>query len=222
MRKFFEKIVDCMEENGSIQPEYRDVYLFALQTVMVYVFNIGTGIIIGVWMKEILYCMIFLTAFVFLREEAGGYHAPGWKSCYFLSCGIVVLTLLWIKNEFVSQTYITVIAAGAAGIGIFSAAPLEDGNKPLEQEDRKIIRKKAQVIVVMELIIGMIFIVFDKRASYAVLSSVIWCGVSYLAWSVKKYTEKNEKKIQSCNLDCNVADRALPAVSGKSFRSGKE
>lgn len=35
MRKLFERIVDFMEENGSIQSEYRDVYLFALQTVAV-------------------------------------------------------------------------------------------------------------------------------------------------------------------------------------------
>ena len=36
MRKLFERIVDFMEENGSIQSEYRDVYLFALQTIAVY------------------------------------------------------------------------------------------------------------------------------------------------------------------------------------------
>lgn len=47
MRKLFERIVDFMEENGSIQSKYRDIYLFALQTVAVYAFNIGTGVVIG-------------------------------------------------------------------------------------------------------------------------------------------------------------------------------
>lgn len=104
MRKLFERIVDFMEENGSIQSEYRDIYLFALQTVAVYAFNIGTGVVIGAAFGELLYCMIFLIAFMLLRQEAGGYHAPGWMSCYFLSCGILVLTLLWIKAEFAYQT----------------------------------------------------------------------------------------------------------------------
>ena len=103
MRKLFERIVDFMEENGSIQSEYRDVYLFALQTIAVYAFNIGTGVVIGAAFGELLYCMIFLIAFMLLRQEAGGYHAPGWMSCYFLSCGILVLTLLWIKAEFAYQ-----------------------------------------------------------------------------------------------------------------------
>ena len=47
MRKLFERIVDFMEENGSIQSEYRDVYLFALQTIAVYAFNIGTGVVMA-------------------------------------------------------------------------------------------------------------------------------------------------------------------------------
>ena len=199
MRNIFERIVDFMEENGSIQTEYRDVYIYALQTIVVYLFNIGTGIIIGVFMGEFVYCMIFLTAFIFLREEAGGYHAPGWRSCYFLSCGLLVLTLLWIKEEFIYQTYITMIAALTAGAVIFLFAPLEDKNKPLEEEEKKAIGKKAQIIVVAELIVGMVFLMVHKKAAYAVLSAVIWCGVSYLAWSVKRYTEKNGKNREDNN-----------------------
>lgn len=199
MRKILERIVNFMEENGSIQSEYREVYIFALQTIVVYAFNIATGVVIGIFMKELLYCMIFLTAFILLRQEAGGYHAPGWKSCYFLSCGILVLTLLWVKEEFAYQTYITMIAALAAGTGIILFAPLEDKNKPLEEEEKKVLGKKVRIIVVAEMIVGMVFLIVNKKAAHAVLSAVIWCGVSYLAWSVKRYTEKNEKNKEDNN-----------------------
>ena len=59
MRKIFEGIVNFMEENGSIQSEYKDVYIFALQTIVVYAFNIGTGVVIGVFMKEFGKAAIF-------------------------------------------------------------------------------------------------------------------------------------------------------------------
>ena len=176
-----------------------DIYLFALQTVAVYAFNIGTGVVIGAAFGELLYCMIFLIAFMLLRQEAGGYHAPGWMSCYFLSCGILVLTLLWIKAEFAYQTCLTIAAALAAGMGIFLFAPLEDKNKPLEEAEKKVIGKKARIIVVTELILGMVFLAVNQRAAYAVLGAVIWCGVSYLAWSVKRYTEKNGKSREDNN-----------------------
>lgn len=175
------------------------IYIFALQTVAVYAFNIGTGVVIGAAFGELLYCMIFLIAFMLLRQEAGGYHAPGWMSCYFLSCGILVLTLLWIKAEFAYQTCLTIAAALAAGMGIFLFAPLEDKNKPLEEAEKKVIGKKARIIVVTELILGMVFLAVNQRAAYAVLGAVIWCGVSYLAWSVKRYTEKNGKSREDNN-----------------------
>ena len=86
------------------------------------------------------------------------------------------------------------IAASAAGTGIFLFAPLEDKNKPLEEEEKKVLGKKVRIIVVTELIVGMVFLIVNKKAAYAVLSAVIWCGVSYLAWSVKKiYGEKWKK-----------------------------
>lgn len=194
MKTFFERIIDFMEENGSIQKEYRDVYLFALQTIMVYLFNIGSGIVIGIFMGELFYCMIFLLAFMLLRQEAGGYHAPGWKSCYFLSCGVLILTLIWIKENFIYQTYITVVVAVMAGAGIVLFAPLEDTNKPLEEWEKRTIRKKAQFIVVAELIVGLTLLRVEEKAAYAVFSAVVWCGVSYPAWAVKRYAEKNEKK----------------------------
>lgn len=193
MRNIFEKIVNFMEENGNIQSEYRDVYIYALQTIVVYLFNIGSGIFIGVFMGEIFYCMIFLIAFILLRQEAGGYHAPGWKSCYFLSCGILVLTLLWIKEEFIYQKYMTIVIAMTAGAGILFFAPLEDKNKPLEDWEKKTIGKKAQLIVVAELIAGAVLLMIDEKVAYAVFCAVAWCGVSYLAWAVKRYLERNEK-----------------------------
>lgn len=52
--------------------------------------------------------------------------------------------------------------------------------------------EKAQIIVVTELVMGMVFLMVNKKAAYAVWGAVIWCGVSYLAWSVR-YMEKNGK-----------------------------
>lgn len=107
--------------------------------------------------------------------------------------------MLWIKAEFAYQTCLTIAAALAAGMGIFLFAPLEDKNKPLEEAEKKVIGKKARIIVVTELILGMVFLAVNQRAAYAVLGAVIWCGVSYLAWSVKRYTEKNGKSREDNN-----------------------
>ena len=41
-------------------------------------------------------------------------------------------------------------------------------------------------------------IVMNKKAAYAAWGAVIWCGVSYLAWSVR-YMEKNGKNREDNN-----------------------
>ena len=87
---------------------------------------------------------------------------------------------------------------GFAGIGIFLFAPLEDKNKPLEEEEKKALGKKARIIVVTELVVGMVFLMVNKKVAYAVWGAVIWCGVSYLAWSVR-YMEKNGKNREDNN-----------------------
>lgn len=192
MKKIFERVADFLEENGNAEKEYRDVYLFAMQTVVVYTFNIGSGLVIGACMGETIYCIFFLAAFILLRQEAGGYHTQGWKSCYFLSCGILVLTLLWIKEDLIYQTYFTVSFAVAAAAGILFFAPLEDKNKPLEKQEKTVVRRRAQITAVSEILAGMILLFCDKKAAYVVFYAVIWCGVGYLAWALKRYSEKKE------------------------------
>ena len=127
-------------------------------------------------------------------------HRDGKKSCYFLSCGILVLTLLWIKvGIYLSDIYHNDCGFGCRNRDIFILHLLEQKNKPLEEEEKKALGKKVRIIVVAEMIVGMVFLIVNKKAAHAVLSAVIWCGVSYLAWSVKRYTEKNEKNREDNN-----------------------
>ena len=107
--------------------------------------------------------------------------------------------LVMDKSRICLSDLSSIAAALAAGMGIFLFAPLEDKNKPLEEAEKKVIGKKARIIVVTELILGMVFLAVNQRAAYAVLGAVIWCGVSYLAWSVKRYTEKNGKSREDNN-----------------------
>lgn len=195
MNRFYEGIVDFIEKNGNAEKEYRDVYLYAVQTVAVYLFNICSGLAIGALMGETVYCILFLAAFILLRQEAGGYHAPGWKSCYVLSCGVLVLTLFWMKGSFLYQTYITVALAVAAAAVILFLAPLEDENRPLDKQEKKVIRRKAQAAAVAEMAAGTGLLFWNKKAAYAVFYAVVWCGAGCMAWVVKRHYERKSDKL---------------------------
>ena len=75
---------------------------------------------------------------------------------------------------------------------------LEYMNKPLEEVEKLSVGYFASLLVVTELVVGMVFLMVNKKVAYAVWGAVIWCGVSYLAWSVR-YMEKNGKNREDNN-----------------------
>lgn len=193
MEKLFDRMINYMLEEGKIEEEDKAVYLFALRTILVYAGNIVLSVLIGFLMRMPVYCVIFLLSFMILRQEAGGYHAPGWGLCNFLSCVVLVITLGTLKISFEYKLQIMIALSIISTLGIIVYAPLEDHNRVLEERDRRVIRKRAQKIVLAELVLGIVLIRYEERAAYAILSAVIWCGVSYLAWFIKKYAGKDEK-----------------------------
>ncbi len=187
MEKWFQRIIAILERNGSIESEDREVYLFALNTVLVYMINIILSAVIGLLFGMPLYCAIFLLAFVVLRQEAGGYHTSGWVTCYLLSGIVLIFTLVWVKFEIPFQTLITTsLMLLASGI-IYTCSPLESDNKVLESSQREKIRKKARKIVVIEALAGLLLLFFDKKAAYAVSCAIIWCGGGFVVWFEEKW-----------------------------------
>lgn len=186
MEKVFYGIVNKLEENGSIEAEDKEVYVYALNMIQVYITNFAISAVIGIAMGMFWHCMVFLVAFMLLRQEAGGYHARGWKACYFLSTLLLVVALIWIKIQFIWKIYITAALAILSAIYIFIFAPLADENKPLDERDRKAIRKRAHKIVIFEMLTGILLIPFRNTFACAVLSSVILCGGTYIVWFIRE------------------------------------
>lgn len=192
MDKFFWKIVCILEENNCIEKEDKEAYVYALKTFLIYISNVLLSLIIGFALKVPEYCAVFLVAFILLRQDAGGYHAPGWILCYFLSCTTLILSLLWIKISVQNKLFITVVSALVSYVLIMKYAPLEDDNRPLDDVEKKVIRRRARYIVTLEMVSGAVLFVVNEKIAYGIWSAVVWCGVGYLAWFVKKIAKGNK------------------------------
>lgn len=193
MEKIFEKIVCILEENGCISNEDREVYIYALQTVLAYGISIGLSAIIGIAMKMPIYCALFLIAFIVLRQNAGGYHTSGWIQCYFLSCTTLLITLLWIRTTVTNQTIITFVITLIMYLFIIVCAPLEDENRPLDIDEKRIIGRRARKIATMEMLLGLVIFLIDKKSAYAIWCAIIWSGTGFGAWYVKRNRNKGKK-----------------------------
>ena len=99
---------------------------------------------------------------------------------------ILVVALIWIKIQFTWKIYITAALSIISAIYIFIFAPLADENKPLDERDRKAIRKRAHKIVIFETLIGILLLPFQDMLACAVLSSVILSGGTYIVWFIRE------------------------------------
>lgn len=190
MQETEERILHFLIHSGRITEEDKDVYRYALQSVWIMGGNIITSLFIGILLGHLGYCLLLLLALIPLRSDAGGYHAPNVWQCYFMSCGVLVAALLWIRAQIPFQTEITVFFAAVSFFFVFRFAPLAAENKPLDERERRIIGRRARIMLVLELVAGLLCLGVDQKAAYSILSAIIWCGVGYAGWFLEKYVQR--------------------------------
>lgn len=191
MKKVFGNLADVLEKNGSISHEDREVYVFAMKTFLIQGSNIIISLLLGYWLQSFWYCALFLCVMIPLRSDAGGYHAPGPISCFLLSFSLLAGALLWIKGNIPHKLTITVCLAVFLFPFILKHAPLAAKTKPLDEQEKKIIGKRARIIVTVELLAGLFFVPVNARIACTVLCAIIWCGIGYIGWFLdKKWNRK--------------------------------
>lgn len=150
--KFSNKVVDWLIVNGTVKAEDRQIYLYGLQQGLMMILNIITTVIIGFCFSMVWQSIIFMVAYIPLRSFAGGYHARTQLKCYILSIMLTVVVLIMIKS--IPATDIPIIALTGIASGIIAwLSPMEDSNKPLDEVELKVYRKRARLILIIKICI---------------------------------------------------------------------
>lgn len=145
-----DKITDKLIVNGAIRAEERELYEYGLQQGLLIIANMLTTIAIGFLFKMVWQSILFMIVYIPLRSFAGGYHAKTQSRCYFFSILLTTSVLLAIK--LIPRTNFNIIGlALIAGIIIYVLAPVEDANKPLDETETAVYKKRARVILAVEL-----------------------------------------------------------------------
>lgn len=140
-----QKIVDSLVKKEIILPEQKEIYLFGAEQVITTIINFVTAILLGICFGEILHALFFLIAFMILRSYSGGFHAGTPLKCYLLSVASILAVLSAMKFlEFNGLICIGLISF--SGAVIYCLAPVDTENKPLDEIEHLIYRRKALLI----------------------------------------------------------------------------
>ena len=189
------RIADKFIEKHIITAEDREIYQYGFQQFFSVALNLITMIAIGIAFGMVLECIAFLAAYMPLRSFACGFHAKTAVRCYIYSIIMIVIVLSIMKFAALGG----IIVGCMSGIGyliLILLAPIEDGNKPLDEKEQVRYRFSARCILFVEILIQLIAailkwnsIVLCIAMSISTLSFVVILG------AIKNYVRNTKSKI---------------------------
>jgi accessory gene regulator B len=159
MDKLLDATMDFLYRNEeNMDEEQAEIVRYGLELFFLKVFFFAATIIIGILMGSFLESIIFTALLSGIRTMAGGFHANTRTQCFIMSmltfaCVLMILKLVAVYNIILIP--LTVLAV-ISSIVIWKFAPIDTENKPLEDDEIAVFRKKARVMLVIEIFISVV------------------------------------------------------------------
>lgn len=147
------KIVNNLTQSDIVKAEDAEIYIYGINQILMYAINISSALIIGLIFGKFFEVAVFIAAYCSLRSFAGGYHAKTPLKCYFFSIIMLIIVLVGIKYLYLTEwVYYAVLAMTFVIVLVLS--PVEDKNKPLDDLEHKVYKKRGVIIAAIELLIS--------------------------------------------------------------------
>lgn len=166
-------IADILEQQNKFMAEDKELYRYGIQQGLNLALNILTTMIIGCLCGMFYSSVLFLLSYMPLRSFCGGYHAKTHFRCYIYSVVMITCILLVAKYlTFSALVYEILILVGFTVILLL--APVEDQNKTLDSDEKRMFRKKACIIAILEVSIYHICLIVNLVNTYKILTISIF------------------------------------------------
>lgn len=180
---FSRHIINWLIRTETINEQDQEIYLYGMRLFFVLFINIVTGIIIGCIFEMLIECFIFFLLFIPLRMNAGGIHASNYLKCYLLSSITIIVILYFIKTlNFNSEHSIWLIIISTTILNFL--APIEDTNKPLDDNEIIVYGLRTRKILIIYLILAFILsisklntLLFIESLSQTTIALILLSGM---------------------------------------------
>lgn len=143
-----------------IKDDDREIYQYGFEQVFSSLLNIATMLLLGLILGKIYQSLVLILSFMALRSYFGGYHANTPLHCY-------LLTVMSISAALSIMKFITIDRFICLGLLVLSSvvilllSPIGSKNKPLDEIEKIIYRKKTIIVWSVETCVAIVFIILD-------------------------------------------------------------
>lgn len=179
------RIGDDLVRSGVVKEEDAAICVYGINQILASALNVSSALIIGLIFGLFFEITVFMAAYIPLRSFAGGYHAKTPLRCYVFSVIMLIIVSIGMKYFSVAEwVYYVVLALSA--IVVFVLSPVEDRNKPLDEIEHKIYKKRAVIIAAAEILVGFVFKLAELNNLFvAVVYSFATLNFMLIAGAVK-------------------------------------
>lgn len=151
------KIVNWQIKKKYLPEKDEKLYTYAYGLLIGQVINLIIACLLAIIFNAYMTVFVFLVSYIPLRIYAGGYHARTYTVCTLDSAILIFIVCLVTKvipNNIIIE--VNIIIGLVSGILVFTLAPVEDSNKPLEYMEKDCYRRRSRVIWVIETVIWIV------------------------------------------------------------------
>lgn len=179
------KIALTLKKNNTIDDERYEICRYGIQQGLCILLNIISTMIIGLSLGMFWQAIIFSIFYIPLRANAGGYHADNAIRCYIYSVLWMIAVLLAIKFVVMSN-FICVISFLITLTVIIILAPVEDSNKVLDSTEKKVYKRRAFLIAIVEgIILSLSLLLNFRKLTYCIVWSFLLIVLVLLLGKIK-------------------------------------
>lgn len=185
--KLSDKIINRFICKNVIDEEDREIYNYGLNRILTVIFNVFTTLVLGVVFGKIYQIIVFLIAFMMLRTYSGGYHANTPTKCYFLTA-ISITAVLSVMKFVVIDELVCLGLMILSALIIILLSPIGTENKPLDEIEKMIYRKKTIFIWMIEVCVMLVFIVLNiTEVSISIILAQLLISIALLLGKKQNY-----------------------------------
>lgn len=191
-----DRLLEQMVKWNIIRSEDEEIYRFGLEGLLLKSVHYMSYLFIAVLFREMVPFLLFFTAFLLLRKNAGGYHAKTRRRCYIISCATVicVLTAIQMISKWTNAANIAVGLILTADMIVCMEAPVENKNRLLDEEEKKFFRKRCLgLLAAVNVFFWLLNMLGKKTCALAIMLAVV-CEAMLLLLG-KMQNEKNDSEI---------------------------
>ena len=189
IRNISYRIVETIKKYRIITEEDQDIYQYGMELLTSTFINLLLIITIGVIFDKLPQTILFLLEYCFVKRYAGGYHASTHARCILTFSVLYTVMLLGFRVFQVYRVTLNIFVIGIISIiSVLILAPVEDKNKPLEQEEIELYSFRSKRILLFEVVFNILLYIWIGDKSSLLLFAMaaqIWVGFAVVAGAIK-------------------------------------